>query len=254
MGKMTRWLKLVIIFVLGSLGSTLYADNDILKLEEQNNVVKLGYGYVNDNSERTDKYSGYFRYKKDVDLNNNKYTIIPVAKFKYRKTDNVKVNNKYSVSILAEHLLYDYDNFGLYSKVSYGVDDSNNIDNRIKYGLGLYQYVVKRDNLVIKVREGLQYADIEYNRKTNLSDGITYFKLGSLIGYKLNDNVFLKLIADYDIGYSDNDILDVTAGADLKITNSLTLETLFTYNDNGNDDLLLSNTEKELVTSIVYNF
>ena len=253
MRKISKLFIGLAIVLFGALGSSLFASSEIDKLEDSASVVKVGYQYTNDNAERTDKYSGFVRYKKDVEFNSNIYTLTPVGSIKYSKTDDEEVNNKYLASLLIEHLFYK-DTIGTYGKISTDKDESNLIDNRMKYGIGLYQYAIKTNTFVVKIREGLQYVSTNYTEEVDLSNDITYFKIGGLVGYKLNDNLFLKIITDYDIAFNDNNILDVSIGMDIKMSDKISLETLFTYTDNGNDIDNLNNVEKEVTTSLVYNF
>ncbi len=253
MKKLFKLLLVVCVMLLGSVGSTLMA-NEVDKLEDRNSVLKLGYQYTDDNSERSDTYNGYLRLKMDTVIYGRTFTFVPVSEYKYVKRDNVTSNDKYLISLLTETSIYG-DLLHGYIKVSNDKDISNEIDNRNKYGLGVTHYIVKSKRFLFKLREGIQYTDTTYTVNNNLDNKVTYGKLGFLTGYYYNENMFLKAIVDYDIDLSNsNNVLEGKLGLEIKMTDKISLETLFKYSKQDDVPDGLSNSEKEITTSIVYQF
>lgn len=228
--------------------------NEIDKLEDRNPVLKLGYQYVDDNSERSDTYKGYLRLKMDQEFYGRTFTFVPEAEYKYLKRDDSTVNDKYLLALLTETSIYKDFLYG-YVKVSTDKDEANEIDVRNKYGIGVTQYLIKTKKFLFKLREGIQYTDIDYTVDNNLDTSVTYGKLGFLTGYYYNENMFFKAITDYDIDLSNsNNILEAKVGLEIKMTDKVSLETLFTYSHQEDVPNGLSNDEKELTTSLVYQF
>ena len=254
MKKMLHKLIWLVLILLGSIGSMALASDKTDKLEERNPVLKFGYKFVDDNAENTQSYTGYVRLKKDQVIYGKTYMFIPEVMYRYEERDDDKVNDKHLFSLLVE--TDDYSNYtGVYSKISTDKDLANNIDSRYKYGLGLYQYLVKSDKFLFKLREGLQYTVTDYSVKSELENTAVYIKLSSILGYYYNENVFLKTVVDYDVDVTHNDnILQLTLGSELKIADKLSLEIAFNYEHKDATFNNLSNDQKELLTSLVYQF
>jgi len=253
MKKLIKVIITALVLLLGAIGSPMMASDKTDKLEERNPVLKFGYKYVSDNAERTDSYTGYLRLKLDLDIIDRKYTFIPEGLYRYEKRDDETVNDKYLTALLVETDIYK--RLGVYSKVSFDKDIANEINSRSKYGIGLYQYLIKTDKFLFKLREGLQYVKIDYTKENGLENSIAYGKLSALTGYYYNENMFIKAVIDYDLDLQhSNNVLDSKIGVELKITDKLALETLFSYEYRNDVAVGLRNDQRELTTSIVYQF
>ena len=136
---MKKVIKLLLVICVLSIG---LLANKIDKLEDRNSVIKLGYQYVDDNSERSDTYNGYLRLKFDTTIYDRQVIFVPVTEYKYVNRDDKTTNDKYLISLLTETPLYK-DFLHGYIKVSNSKDIANEIDNRYKYGLGVTQYLIK---------------------------------------------------------------------------------------------------------------
>jgi putative salt-induced outer membrane protein YdiY len=246
---------LLILMVVCFSATSLSASSKIDKLEDRNPVVKLGIKSIDDNAEKTDSYLGFVRGKFDQEIKGHVYTFIPEFGGKYEKRDDETVNEKYKASLLVEYTLPD-PKYGIYGKVSNGKDEAMKLNSENKVGMGLFQYWYKGDKFLVKTRQGLQYVARDYDATDVLFDESTgFFKLGALTGYYYNENMFLKAKLDYDRSLGDGqEIYDLSAGSEFKITDQFALELKYTYVYNTDTVGAVQKYAREISTYLVYNF
>ena len=171
--------------------------------------------------------------------------------YKEEKNQGIKTDDKKSLSLLLEQDRTDF--YGNYYKVKYNEDSFNKIDNEKEAGLGLYQYIVNRDNVLFKTREGLKRIDTLY--VTGKSEVTNYLKLGFIIKGVNTLGVTASSQLDYDKDLkSSNYTLDSKTTLSTKITEDFGLELSYKYKYMYAPSIGPASYEKTLLTSLTYKF